>query len=91
MYLVLSKLPEVCVSMWHFDNAYTSSQTSAIHRTAKFPVIGFFVIDFYGFQIGCTVKASDCKKLAINHGQTHLEKRNVRRVFSIFEAQFCCL
>ena len=59
--------------MWHFDDTYTSSESSAIHRTAEFPIVCLLVKNFNGFQICRSVEPANSIELTIDHGQANLK------------------
>lgn len=61
------------VGVRHFDHTHSAAQSSAVHRTAKFPIVGLFVVDLDRLEIGSAIKASYCIELPIDYGQSHLK------------------
>lgn len=64
-------LPKV-VRVRHFDNANSTTESAAVHRAAKFPVVGFFVVNFNRLQVRSAVEPTHGVQLSIDNGQANL-------------------
>jgi hypothetical protein len=69
--LLCSLSPQMTVRLRHSDHADSPSQSSKIHTSAEFPVIGLCVKDLYSLEIGGAVEAAHCEQLPVHNGKTY--------------------